>query len=278
MDQGAAHNLEQPQVHRILRHRAQLKWIYFLSLAMGFASLVMAAVSNDDLSVRLGYSLFGMLAVYFARAWVASSAFSKILISNSGLTICRGGSEDEIRFHQVLSVECPYWGGWITLRIRGGRTLRFTWLLERPEYILDTLAIAQPTLIASKKLAAYRRAAIVADHVFARSEKAFSDWRAIFLMQVLVPTVVAAGVGALLGARQPGDFVLVFASLGLLNACVGIGVWATVEIWQARQKYVALLDNPLNPLRDMVTEAKITRYSRVAHSVIFVACSAWMWF
>ena len=141
MDQSAAHDLMQPNISRVLRTRVQLRWIYFLSLG----------------------------TLWFLRR----QAFAQIFVTNAGIRIDGPGGLREVPFHKVRCASVfhiSFVGGWLTLELQDGSRFRFTSMIERPDYILDALTMAQPTVIPADKLESYRRSVIVADHLMARME------------------------------------------------------------------------------------------------------------
>lgn len=248
MDSSAAHNLQQPHYNRALEHRAQLRWIYFLSLG----------------------------TLWFLR----KHAFARVFVTNSGLTVERPGGPIEIPFHQVEAVSffhLPLAGGWFTLSMRDGRKHRFSSFLERSDYVLDALAIAQPTLVPTARLAEYRRSAIVADHVLARMERAFSDWPSLVLMQLALPLALTGAVSAALSVNDAGAAILIFASLGVLNGIVTLSIWWWRELFETLRKHAELTENPLNPLRDLKREKRARAYARWFHVALVSALSWWMW-
>jgi hypothetical protein len=248
MDSSAAHDLQQPHYNRALEHRAQLRWLYFLSLG----------------------------TLWFLR----KHAFARVFVTNAALTVERPGGTVEIPFHQVEAVSffhLPVAGGWFTLTMRDGRMHRFSAFLERSDYVLDALAIAQPTLVPNARLANYRRSAIVADHVLARMERAFADWRWLALMQLGLPLALTAAVSFALSVNDAGAAILIFASLGVLNAIVTLSVWWWLELFEILRKHGELTENPLNPLRDLKREKRARGYARMIHASVFAALSLWMW-
>lgn len=248
MDDGAAHDLQQPYINRALEHRAQLRWLYYLSLGL----------------------------LWFLR----KPAFSRVFVSNSAIRVESLGETVEIPFFQVEGVAftfIPFLGGWFTLKIRDGKKHRFSCFLERTDYVLDALAIAQPTLVSSATIARYRRAAIVVDHVFARMEASFGNGRVLILMQILLPLVVTMALSVALGVRDAFPALLIFASVGLLNGIVTIVIWTLSELLEMFRKDAELLENPLNPLRDMGRERTARKVARVIHIFAVSLLAIWMW-
>lgn len=248
MDNGAAHDLQQPHFNRALLTRSQLRWVYFFSLG----------------------------TFWFLRR----SAFARLFVTNSALTIDGPGGTVEIPFHQLASLQffgLPFVGGCYVLTLQNGKKFYLTSLIERADYVLDAIAIAQPTLVASERLETFRRNAIVADHFYARMEGSFANWRMLFAMQIILPLALTLGVALVLNARELADIFLIYASVGILNGIVSLTVWSWAELFEMLRKNGELIVNPLNPLRDLIREYRFKILTRLVHVAVATGLAFVMW-
>jgi hypothetical protein len=69
---------------------------------------------------------------------------------------------------------------------------------------------------------------------------------------------------------------LVFAILALLNSLTAVLLWVPKEVLEMRQKDGELLDNPLNPLRDLRREKRRRSYARAAHLLVMIGLVGWI--
>jgi len=286
---NTAHNLQQPHIERALEYRPQLRWLYYLLLASAPLIFILCALNaysslgRGNMVLGLSWALFSLLIPFshfmIARLWLKPMAFTKVVVTGHGITLDQNGVITEIAFHQVSRVRLsflPFVGGWFVLQMRDGRKFLFTTGLERSDYLVDALAMAQPTLVPSQELADYRRASIVVDHAFARLQAAFADWKSLALMEAGLPLVLSVGVVAAFSVRHMGDVLVVFAAIGLLNALVGGLIWIPKELYEMALKNRELIVNPLNPLRDLKREQKARRLARALHVLVISALVYWI--
>jgi|GEM_PF-3777950 len=248
MNHGAAEALQIPLINRSLEPRRQLRWAYYLSLG----------------------------SFWFLR----QMAFARVHVTNAGLTVNGPRRSFDISFAEVDALKfryLPFVGGWFTLILRDGVKHRISTWLERSDYILDALAMAQPTLVSASDLAHYRRAAIVIDHSAARMEQFFSDLRMLALMQIVFPLALTLAVSRGLGVRDLTDAFLIYALLGLMNGAVMAFVGLLAESFEMFTKNAELLENPLNPLRNMRREKTAKTCARAAHIVLASLMAYWIW-
>ncbi len=254
MDHGAAHDLQQPHFNRALLTRSQLRWIYFLSLG----------------------------TFWFLRR----SAFAKHFVTNAALTVDGPGGTVEIPFHQVAEVRfygLPLLGGWFSLTLQNGKRYYLTSFIERVDYVLDAIAIAQPTLVVSEKLEKFRRNAIVADHFYARMENSFANWSMLFAMQAALPLAITLAMGAKLAGdgflnwTGAVDVLLIYISVVIISGIVSLAVWGSAEMFLMLQKSGELIANPLNPLRDLKWERRIKISTHLVHAILATVLAFAMW-
>lgn len=286
---GAAHTLQQQEIHRSLEYRPIWRWAFYLLLASApLLALIgwinaFALIRQDRFELAMAFSVFGLLVpschAWIAWFWLRPFAFTRVRITNRGLTLKRFGEATEIPFFRVRSLKfsfLPYLGGWFTLEMHDGREYRFTVGLERSDYLLDALAIAQPTLMPTAELARFRRICIVTDHAFARLQTALADWSSLLIMEFGLPGVLTILAFLTLGGGGVTDAFVVFAGIALMNGIIGLLIWIPKEIIEIRRKDLELQENPLNPLRDMRREKREKIFSRCIHVAAITTLVIWI--
>lgn len=267
MMDSAAQRITEPPVSRLLEYRPHLKWSCFLALGAGLAFFGLAFLGLG--AIAFGGALLSLAIAFFARPF----AFTRVFVSNEGVNLDRLGKILEIPFSRVTAIHfryVPYLGGWFTLKREDGRAFRFTLALERSDYILDAVAAAQPLLVSAEKIEEYRRAAIVCDHSWARVYTAWKDWPLLTGIFLIWPTLM--GSAWHIWGELPLSISM--STFFVINTAVGLVIWWATEIGLMSKKDRELMDNPLNPLRDMNMEARLRRKTRILHFVVTLALFA----
>ena len=96
-------------------------------------------------------------------------------------------------------------------------------------------------------------------------------------MQILLPLTLTVAIAGALNAKDGMAIAAIFASLGIANGLVTIMVWGCTEFLQMMRKNSELLENPLNPLRDLKHEKTARIWARLAHLAAVLALASWMW-
>lgn len=261
MMDNTALQIPEPSIGRLLEYRPHLKWSCYASLSAALVCFASAFLGFGNLA--FAGSLLFLAVAFFTRPF----AFTRVFVSNESVNLDRFGEIIEIPFSKVVAIGftyLPYVGGWFTLKREDGRVFRFTLALERSDYILDAVAAAQPLLVSAEKLEKYRRTAIVCDHSWARVYTAWKDWHILLALFCAWPVMM--GTTWSLNGDLP--FPIATGIFSAINFMVGLSIWWSLEVWFMNQKNADLLENPLNPLRDMKMEAKYRRLARISHFVI----------
>ena len=264
-----------PRSHlqRTLKYRPHLIWSYYTLNVLGttiwlLTTLSLAAFSTFgsalEILVFLGLSsVIPMALLIQARFLIRPFAFSTIQVFNDRLEIDRMGERNTVLYSDIAKVEfshLPYTGGWFKV-ITAKQTFRFTVVLERSEYILESIAAFNPGLMNSAHLEFYRRTAIVSDHSWSYLYEKMKNWKKL-LLKFLVRPLAAASLLAFLESLRHSDTMLktwlqFSTALMAAQVLVSLSLYFISSIVFAAHTRSALIQNPNLTARDKEFEGKI---------------------
>jgi len=268
---------------RILKYRPHLRWLYYMLLIFSAALLAyfiyhfIDAYQKDQLPLNPATWFLGCVVpvILFieGRFLVKPVAFSVIQVMPDRVLIEQGGKKTEILFKDIEKVKVSYvrsTAGVFSLILADNKIHRFTVALERSEYILEAVTSYNPSLLATRHMAAYRREAIAADHGWARVHERFKNWKGHLLRNLLLPAAVAG----LVSYFAPYAWNLNPISLSILvfffNFILGTFILVLCDLFMAHRTKKILRKNPQAVIRDMIYEKKFYFRASIIHIALFI--------
>jgi hypothetical protein len=216
-----------------------------------------------------------LLLVLQTRYILRPLALSTIQVFNDRLEIECAGKTTQIFYRDIEKVKFSHlrnMGGWFKLITKHGN-YKFTAVLERGEYILESITSFNREFIPVKELESYRKTAIQCDHSWAffgdylpkRKEivakylmmPALASF-AILVMDVIKHQILSFEVALLtfLGATVC-QFVLSCLAFSIVSAQVG------------KRNRVAIETNPNHLMRDLKLEHRLVQASGKYQKILF---------
>jgi hypothetical protein len=269
-------------LQRTLTYRPHLKWGYYLftTYAIGLAVYENLSVvgqfwrgeSPGDFDYIVWAWVVPVLMLLEAWFVLRPFAFSKVIVKPDGLTLDQLGRQTELPYSSIKLVKLvfiPYLGGHFKILTEDGKSQKFTVVLERSEYILESLSAYNAKLFSPDAMALYRRTAVVSDHSWGRYYESLKNWKSLALKFVALP-VLAAGVSSLFDGMA---YLNHLWSLVFINLVVAFTVWTMIAIVMMSNDRSRLMADPQNLRRDMAFEAKVSRIGTMVHYMVFVAAA-----
>jgi hypothetical protein len=287
------------ELNRILSYRPHVKWVYYWQNTFAaiyfagclFLSLFIALklASKDPFNATLFSviilatgSLLTFVILAVNKRTTKPLAFSKIYVFSDKLILNRMGEEIEIPFYSVNKVDFKFisnMGGWFSLCLDNGKSYKFTVVLERSEYILESLANNNPKLFENQKekYSDYRRLAIMADHSWARIYEGLT-FKSLLKKYALFPIALAfiISLTSLLVFKKEFTFqnfshfiIRDLIKVGILNLIVGYLTFTFESIYFTVLDRRQLKDNPDKVERDLNSEKKISKISTYLRYIVF---------
>jgi hypothetical protein len=175
------------------------------------------------------------------------------------MTFEKLGKSTEILFEKVKKIEfshISYLGGWFTLTINGREKYKISMMLERSEYVLESIAAVNPKLILAEKFMSYRENAIVNDQGWSRTYDMIFRWKKIASLYAITSLVMAVPIYVFNYGQYANPFNLLWTLL-LINMCVGFCKWQLGEGLQAMRVKKEMSKDPLHTRRDYQYESKV---------------------
>lgn len=280
-------------LRRTLEYRPHIRISY--KALLGFAALsfvlviafaIYYATVAQDLQTALWILVGGLLAPLIlaleAHFLARPLASTRVHVREDGLTIDRMGQSLEVPYSTVKQIRfshTPYIGGWFELLLESGEKHRFTVVLERSEYVLEAIVAARPGIVSEEDLVAFRRAAILSDHSWARVYSKLKGTRGLLLKYLVLPAILAAITIAVMKMKAllidgPG-MIKLFMLVAGLNFAVGLSVsFALSEFVLLMVGRERLTQDPKAVVRDLVLEAQVDRYAQIGHWILAFAILA----
>jgi len=228
------------------------------------------------ISLTIYYMLFsGLLGRKF-------QAFSDYLQINKGKKVIK------IPYTQIVKVDISkgYFFPSFRLRLRNNKKLRFSVMVERVDYILDSVLRSNPKLLIWERFADYRNKILISDHRIARFQELFggkNTW-ITFSMFVFLPIFFVC----FLYIEQSGKMVIhswlaYFLSTFQIIFIVTFGFWTffylLVNTWIDRHSSARFGNSHKDKRRDMKYEKKayLMSYSLVGVIVVAIYSSIYMY-
>lgn len=263
-------------LQRTLAYWPHVRWSYYFGMAL--ASIVtLVALLGWLTAPPMSAAAFFTLILWqspiplltFAVPWflLRPLAFTKVKVFADHLEIERLGRHITIPFSNIERVRFSHvsnLGGWFQLQTTQGK-FRFTVVLERSEYILESLASFNPHLIPIKDLEDYRRTALVCDHnwahLYEHVRTSFRDRPALMRKFAFFP---AAGTLLLATARafrsHPFRFdqlLLVFGLFVAAKVALLVLSWWVSSVVQIHRTRKSLKERPNFLRRDIIFEKRM---------------------
>jgi hypothetical protein len=273
-------------LQRSLKYRPHIKWTYYLCLVMaGLILLTSLSVSVphilessllESAVTILVCSFVPLLLFLEARFLVKPLAFSTVDVLSDRLEINRINEKIQIPYAEIDKISfsyLPYTGGWFKLET-ARKSYRFTVVLERSEYILESIASFNSKLVSIEKLESYRRTAIVSDYTWAHFYKKFKPQRYWLNKYFLTPSMSALVISSILGFKYHSFSLKKFLLLALVTAALQIILsslaWWITSIILTFQTRSNLKKNPNNLPRDFKFENRIEAISQLIQKAILI--------
>lgn len=255
---------------RKLMYRPHVRWLYKSLMGasiLGEALVVFVAIvvaTTGNIGSALGLFFAGSLLplILALEAWFLLRPMAKCFVQvfHDRLILERIGKTIEIPYEEITEVKLshlPYTGGWCVIRSKGRKDYRFTVVLERSEYILETISAYNPNLFEHKKLENYRRTSIYCDHSWARLYDIPKKWMSLVQKFILLPVGVALLHSMVAHDFSPQMLVPNLFKYTLFNLLLGYVFYLVGEFCIGHHLKKTLAESPAAVVRDTAAENKI---------------------
>lgn len=262
-------------LQRTLSYRSYMKWIFPLLLIVGLISVLVAFLmgtsGQSNGAILAGLSLLvAVLSFSAAFLWVRPFAQSQVHVFSDRIEIERLGQRKIILYKDVQAVEfkhIPYLTGWFVLTTAQEK-IKITTVLERSDYIVESLAAFNPSLAQKGEVESYRKTAIAVDHIWASFSDRFKNRKAL-AYKYLVEPLLAINTVVLVAflSEISFDFVkLGFLILGCYAFVIMLSAlfWWVSSIVQILKTAQNFQKNPNYRIRDLVFEKRLEMVSQNA--------------
>ena len=269
-----------PNLQRTLQYRPHIKMVYHMlricAIVWAFppysyvAYRLVGGETHNAMTILAMGSFFPALFLLQAYFLIRPMVYTRVHLRPDGMTLEARGSSKDISFEKVKKIEfshISYLGGWFTLTLNGREKYKISMMLERSEYILESLAHLNPKLISAEKFMSYRENAIVNDQGWSRTYDMFSQWKKIVSFYLTTTLVMVAPIYAFDPMRSENPIQLFWTML-LINICVGFCKWQLNQGLQAMRVKKEMRINPLHTRRDLAYEKKSNIWFFRAHLVV----------
>lgn len=209
--------------------------------------------------------LFPLMQIWFLLRPVG---YSKVVLSETGVTLSGPIENKTILFQDVVGFEIhqlPVVGGWYFLITQNGMRYRFTQILERSEYVIDTLISARPEFAHRQDIQRFRNHTIAIDHIFARFEDNFLyRWYGFFIKYLILPFVFAS-IGSYYFHTI---FIDTLRNFLYLNTVIGYFIYFSSEYFLSQNTLRNLNQNPNQVRRNPTKENSVRTISNILHLMI----------
>ena len=195
--------------------------------------------------ISLWHFAFALIFYFQARYFILPLANAKVHLNAEGMTLeTKTGESTIIPFKTVKELSfsgVPIVSGMMKLTLEDGRIFTFPPALERREYILETLAVAKPSILPAHELLSLRNRLVISDHSFARFSKNLKQWPRLltkFGVSTLISTTIYWLVGAAMSGRYEFEqFWTALSVIALINLFLTSMALTAVEIYLSVRKY-----------------------------------------
>lgn len=273
-------------LQRSLKYRQHIKWSYYLCLAMAGLLLLISLGSSAShiLKSSLSESIITVLACSFlpiilfleAQFLLKPLALSTVDVFNDRLELNRINKKIQIPYSEINKISfshIPYTGGWFKIET-SHKNYRFTVVLERSEYILESIVSYNNKLVSVEKLESYRRTAIVSDHTWAHFYQKLKPQRYWLNKYLVTPAICALVIASIIGFKYQSFspkklLILAFATVSF-QAVLAYFAWWITSIALTFKTKSNLKNNPNHLARDYKFENQMEAISQIAQKVVLI--------
>lgn len=274
-------------LQRTLKYHPHIKWIYKSSLVFDglvwFACIV--AVAPDLLQGSLAgallmlavISVVPLLLVLQTRYILRPLALSTIQVFNDRLEIECLGKTTQIFYRDIEKVKFSRlrnMGGWFKLITKHGN-YKFAAVLERGEYILESITSFNRELIPVKELESYRKTAIQCDHSWAFFGDHLPKRKEIVAKYLVMPALAAVAILVMDVIKHHTlsfqGALLAFFGAALCQFLLSGFAFSVVSAQVGKRNRVALELNPNQVMRDLKLERRLVQASSKYQKILFGA-------
>lgn len=281
-DQNQPEFVPRANLQRTLTYRNYMRWVFYtLTSLSGFLLLgtiyLLILTQSSGLSWGLGLFVFSLMLGALAWFLVRPLTQTQVHVFRDRLEIERLGPVEVIPYESITQIELthiPFLTGWFLIKSQV-KNLKITVVLERSDYIIESIAAARPELIPISEVEAFRKTAIAVDHIWAAFSDRFSNARLLFYKYALSPllainlVVLYAFISEIPFAFEKlGYLVVGVYAFVLMVALVFWWISSLVHIVHTADK---LKKNPNYRIRDLAFEKKMDFWSQNIQRVALLA-------
>jgi hypothetical protein len=263
---SSAFKLYQDETPVTLKYHAHLKWAATYLSVMGYLLIAIAALSSALLFFGSGHfldsltNLFiiifsGFFFLSFAREIKKQFVDFKLKVFSDRFEVHRSSKIEVVPYEKVSSIDfryIPFLGGWFFITLRNGDRHKFTLVLEKSFYFVETLIKFNPDL-SGKKSEGFIRTAIISDMGLSRLNASFKDYSRWLLKYFALPLILGFAV-AFFRHKSPLVLMTAFVLASVLfGACFNF----IAEIYLKVRSFYKLKSNPFNRSREIELENKL---------------------
>lgn len=260
-------------LQRTLTYRSYMKWLFPILLGVGLINVLMAVylVTSSQGESAIPAVISFLLAIFLFLAaffWVRPLAQTQVHVFSDRIEVERLGQKKTILYSDVQKVEfkhIPYLTGWFVMTTPL-QNIKITTVLERSDYIVESLTAFNPSLAEKGDVESYRKTAIAVDHIWASFSDRFKNRRAL-VYKYLVGPLLAVNTVVLVAflSKTPFDFTkLGFLVLGCYAFVIMLSAlfWWVSSIVQILKTAHNFQKNPNYRIRDLVFEKRLEMISQ----------------
>jgi len=273
-------------LRRTLKYQPHLKWFYKSILAIdGFLWFAVLATITPDMlkaSPLTALMTIGLVSIFpaviFLLVWfqIRPLALTTIEVFRDSLEIDIGGKKSKVSYQDIKQLEffhIPSLGGWFRISTPNGK-YQFTVVLERSEYILESIMSFDRDLVPAERLESYRKTALQSDHSWAFFYSLLRSMRKEILSQYLVVPAIAALVFMTAHFLKyhtinlTNIFLLMMVS-ETIRFSLGAIALLVISTFHLKKTRAALDINPNHLLRDLEYERRLVQTSEKYQKILF---------
>ena len=288
---NTAKKLEVPKrnfLSRTIGYRNHLKGGYYifnaylsvLALTSGYFLFQSLMQGNFDQALQDGawFGLFLFVPILFSVFVFRRMIKTQVQVESTYLVIQKPQKVLKVPYNKIQSIRfatLPAIGGWFKLQMKSGKSHRFSVLLERSDYILESIAAFDGQLISDENYTKYHSHLITSDHSWARVynmslKKVVLGLFVFPLLSVLfflVPKVI-------MGFEMDFSKVLfylpeIYLILFIMNALVWTVRFFAKEAFLTIWDYNYFRNHPTEVKRNLKRDRKVERGFSAIHFIAF---------